>query len=267
MLSSRTFYDLKFNIFDTQTHTYDPVFGDNLEQYGDPANNPWPDTSIYNGVAFTSRLGMDYFQPGSQYDAWYRQRTQYWGVDLDFTTQQGKYNTIKAGFEYKYHTLRSMRIFNPVYIADDWTSDYELMGGATFQGYGYEIELVRDPITNALLDCNVLETNEGNYLTDVVRDSTGKPTDGLYSQAPYHPIIMSGYVQDKIEFNDLVLNLGYAMTILIQMPGSSKILMLSSTLSPERTLMVRACSAAIISSMKKTPNLPNRIITLVRVSE
>ncbi len=208
MLSSRTFYDLKFNIFDTQTHTYDPVFGDNLEQYGDPANNPWPDTSIYNGVAFTSRLGMDYFQPGSQYDAWYRQRTQYWGVDLDFTTQQGKYNTIKAGFEYKYHTLRSMRIFNPVYIADDWTSDYELMGGATFQGYGYEIELVRDPITNALLDCNVLETNEGNYLTDVVRDSTGKPTDGLYSQAPYHPIIMSGYVQDKIEFNDLVLNLG-----------------------------------------------------------
>ncbi|MFH1213394.1 MAG: TonB-dependent receptor [Candidatus Neomarinimicrobiota bacterium] len=208
MLSSRTFYDLKLNIYDTQTHTYDPVFGDNLEQYGDPAYNPWPDTSIYDGVAFTSRLGPDFFQPGGQYDAWYRQRTQYWGVDLDFTTQQGKYNTIKAGFEYKYHTLRSMRVFNPTYIADNWTSDYELLGGATFQGYGYDVEVLRDPATQALVDLNVNETNEGNYFTDVVRDSTGKPTAGMYSQAPYHPIIMSGYVQDKIEFRDLVLNMG-----------------------------------------------------------
>ncbi len=211
MLSSRTFYDLKFNIFDTQTHTYDPVFGDHLEQYGNPTYNPLPDDSLYYGQAFTSRIGMDFFQPGCQYDAWNRQRTQYWGIDLDFTTQQGKYNTIKAGFEYKYHTLRSMRIFNPTEIAKLGASNYELMGpGATFQGYGYDVEVVRDPVTNDLIEVNVNETDKGDYFSDVVRENgtTGKPIDGMYSQAPYHPILMSAYAQDKIEFNDLVLNLG-----------------------------------------------------------
>jgi outer membrane receptor protein involved in Fe transport len=178
---------------------------------GNPTFNPLPDDSLYMVRPFTSRIGMDFFQPGCQYDAWNRQRTQYWGIDLDFTTQQGKYNTIKAGFEYKYHTLRSMRIFNPTEIAKLGASNYELMGpGATFQGYGYDVEVVRDPVTNDLIEVNVNETDKGDYFSDVVRENgtTGKPIDGMYSQAPYHPILMSAYAQDKIEFNDLVLNLG-----------------------------------------------------------
>ena len=211
MLSSRTFYDLKFNLFDTETNTFDPVFGNDLMKYGDPTYNPWPDTSLYYGEAFTSRLSPDFFQPDCQYDGWWRQRTQYWGLDVDFTTQQGKYNTIKAGFEYKYHTLRSMRIYNPTYIVDpDWASDYEMIGGADFRGYGYKIDVERDPVSNQLMNLKVAESDDGNYFTDVVRlnDSTGYPIDGLYSQAPYHPIIMSAYIQDKIEFRDLILNLG-----------------------------------------------------------
>ena len=196
MLSSRSFYDLKFNWYDTETHTYDPVFKDDLYKYGDPNYNPWPETRDYWGNPFTGRIEPDFFQPGCQYDSWWKQRTQYWGVDFDLTHQQGKYNTIKAGFEYKYHTLRSMRIYNPTFLADsDFVND-ELgrFRNADIRGYGYDLE--------------GNEVNEGDYLTDVVRDSTGRPTSGYYNQAPYHPIIMSAYVQDKIEFKDLVLNIG-----------------------------------------------------------
>ena len=50
--------------------------------------------------------------------------------------------------------------------------------------------------------------NSGDYLDNVTRDETGAPTSNWRNQAPYHPITFSTYLQDKIEFEDLVLNLG-----------------------------------------------------------
>lgn len=194
-LSSHTFYDLKFNLFNTERKTYDPMFKDDLEKYGDPTYNPWPDTSQYYGEAFTGRLTPDYFQPGAQYDNYFRQRTTYWGIDFDITHQQGKYHTFKAGFEYKYHTLRSIRIYGPSKLADpDYADELEKYRATDIRFYGYDVE--------------GNEVDDGDYLEDVVRDESGRPTDKFKKQAPYHPIVMSGYIQDKIEFNDLIINLG-----------------------------------------------------------
>ena len=195
MLGSRTFYDLKFNMFDTDRKCWDPVFKDNLYEYGDPTYNPWPDTEEYYGQAYTGRLGPDFFQPGSQYDSYIRQGSAHWGIDFDITHQQGKYHNFKAGFEYKYHTVRYFRMLNPTELAYPYyTSDIEKYRGADVNFYGYDVE--------------GNEVDDGDYLQDVVRDSSGSPVDGFYHQAPYHPIIMSGYFQDKIEFEDIILNLG-----------------------------------------------------------
>lgn len=194
-LSSRTFYDLKLNLFDTERKCYDPVFKDDLYKYGDPKYNPWPDIPEKYGEAYTGRLTPDFFQPGAQYDNYFRQRTTYWGVDFDITHQQGNYHTIKVGFEYKYHTLRSIRIYGPSKLADpDYADDLEKYRGTDVRFYGYDIE--------------GNEVDDGDYFEDVVRDATGRPTEGYKKQAPYHPIIMSGYIQDKIELNDLIINLG-----------------------------------------------------------
>jgi outer membrane receptor protein involved in Fe transport len=51
------------------------------------------------------------------------------------------------------------------------------------------------------------EVDDGDYF-GVTRDAGLTPTSGFDKQAPYNPIIMSAYIQDKIEFGDLVLNLG-----------------------------------------------------------
>jgi len=198
MLSSRTFYDAKLNLFDTQQECYDPMFKDDLEKYGDPAYNPWPDDSLYLGVPYTGRIGtpmVDYFQPGCVYDSYIKGRTTYWGIDFDMTHQQGKYNTFKAGFEYKYHTIRSYRMYNPSFYANPYySSEIERWRNLDVRAYGYDLK--------------GNEVDEGDYLEDVVRDSTNIPTSGFTNQAPYHPIIISAYLQDKIEFKDIVLNLG-----------------------------------------------------------
>jgi len=195
MVNPRMFYDLKFNYLDTRRSCYDPVFKDDFMKYGDPHYNPWPDTDEYYGNAFTSRLAPDYFQPGAQYDAYSKQRTTHYAAILDLTKQWGKYQTVKAGFEYKYHTVRYYQIGTPSRLADpDWTTDLERYRGADVRFYGYDI--------------NGHEVDDGDYLTDVVRAENGLPVSGYGRQAPYHPIFMNGYVQDKIEFEDLILNLG-----------------------------------------------------------
>lgn len=194
-LSSRTFYEAKLNLFDTERTCWDPIFKDDLAQYGDPKNNPWPDIPMQYGEAYTGRITPDFFQPGATYDNFFKQRTTYWGIDFDITHQQGKHHTLKAGFEYKYHTLRSIRIYSPSKFVDpDYTSDLEKYRAMDIRAYGYDLE--------------GNEVDEGDYLEDVVRDETGKPISGFMNQAPYNPIIMSAYFQDKIEFEDLILNIG-----------------------------------------------------------
>jgi len=189
-----TYYDLKFNWFDTQRKIYDATYGDDLEKYGDPWLNPWPDDSAYVGVAYTTRIGPDYFEPGSQYDDYFKNRTTYWGIDFDIVHQMGKNHTFKSGFEYKYHTLREYRVLSPVYMAKTNLSDVEKYQSADVRFYGYDV------------DGN--EVDDGDYLEDAVYDASGNLVDGYQNQAPYHPIIMSGYIQDKIEFKDMILNLG-----------------------------------------------------------
>jgi len=200
-LSSKTFYEVKLNLFDTERKAWDPVFKDNLEMYGDILNNTWADDETeHMGEAYTGRIEpataqVDFFAPGATYNAFFKNRTTYWGIDFDITHQQGQYNTIKAGFEYKYHTVRSIRIYSPASYADpDYSTKIEMYRGMDIRSYGYDL------LGN--------EVDDGDYLEDVVRDANNTPIDGYMDQAPYHPIVMSGYFQDKVEFEDLILNLG-----------------------------------------------------------
>ena len=195
-LSPTTFYDLKFNYFDSFRKTYDRYFEDDLLSYGDPSYTGDPDWADNWGVAYTKRLEPDFFKPGCPYDDYFKNHSVYWGVDLDMTHQLNKYNTFKLGGEYKYHTLREFRVIEPVKLATDniehGTVEYYRF--ADVRNYGYDV--------------NGNEVDSGDYLEDVTRNDAGSPTSGWKNQAPYHPITMSAYIQDKVEFEDLVLNLG-----------------------------------------------------------
>ncbi|MEE4311056.1 MAG: TonB-dependent receptor [candidate division KSB1 bacterium] len=198
MLSPRTFYDLKFNYFHTFLKRYDRMFEDDWFKYGDPTYVPdpaWANNPANFGEAYTARFEPDFFKPGAQYDDYFKNKTTFWGIDFDLTHQQGKYNTFKLGFDYKYHTMRQLRILAPTQLAKRTDiTELERYRLADIQFFGY--------------DLNGNEVNSGNYLKDVVRDEAGVPISGYDEQEPYHPITMSGYIQDKIEFRNLILNLG-----------------------------------------------------------
>jgi hypothetical protein len=119
-LTSKTYYDVKFNYFLSSREIYDPVYGDNLELYGDPNYNPYdPNEQTNWGVIYfdrNSELEPDYFDRGRQYDDYFKNKTEYFGFDFDIVHQLQEH-TFKAGFEYKYHTLREYRAINPVRFA------------------------------------------------------------------------------------------------------------------------------------------------------
>lgn len=200
-ISSKTFYEFKFNWYDTERKCWDPEFKDDLMKYGDILYNAWPDDATeHMGEENTNRIEpgiaqIDYFAPGANYNNFFKNRTTYWGIDLDLTHQLGQHHTLKAGYEYKYHTLRSIRVYSPSKYSDpDYATDLERYRGADVRNYGY----------NLLGE----ETDKGDYIKDVIRDESNTPSDNYFDQKPYNPIIMSGYLQDKVEFNDVILNLG-----------------------------------------------------------
>jgi len=192
--SSKTYYDVKFNYFYTFRENYDRSFGDDLWAYGDPHNNPLDNTDANYGITYTDRYEPDYFKPGAQYNDYFKNKTTYMGFDFDITHQLDQNHTIKAGFEYKAHVLREFRMLDPVKLASKSNlTDLERYRLADVRFYGYDME--------------GNEVDDGDYFS-VTRDAGLSPTGGFDKQAPYEPIIMSAYIQDKIEFGDLVLNLG-----------------------------------------------------------
>ena len=57
-------------------------------------------------------------------------------------------------------------------------------------------------------DMNGNEVNEGDYFSVERNPDNNLPVSGYQKQEPYHPIVMHAFIQDKIEFEDLILNLG-----------------------------------------------------------
>lgn len=195
-VNSRTFYNVKFNMFHTFRENYDRYFKDDLLAYGDPDQNPLAPAGSYQpGQLYNARIGIDYFAPGAQYDDYFKNKTQYIGAEFDLTHQMGKIHTFKAGMGYKYHTLREFRALAPSLLASEATqSELSRYRAGDVRFYGY--------------DMYGNEVNDGDYFQDVQRDDNAVPVSGYVKQAPYHPIIMHAYIQDKIELEDIILNLG-----------------------------------------------------------
>jgi outer membrane receptor protein involved in Fe transport len=192
--SAKTYYDVKFNYFYTFRKNYDRFFGDDLEKYGDPRYNPLDDVDANYGTPYSVSIEPDFYAPGYQYNDYFKNKTTYMGVDFDITHQLDQNHTFKAGFEYKTHVLREFRMLEPVKLASKSTlTRLERYRLADVRFYGYDLE--------------GNEVDDGDYF-GVTRDANLTPTSGFDKQAPYEPIIMSAYLQDKIEFGDLVLNLG-----------------------------------------------------------
>ena len=183
LIDKATFYDISLNYFDNKQKWMDPFLQDNFMLYGDSVANaaygftlkalgePPPVIVLYDWT---------FNRYGAVLSGYQLHRQSSIGGKLNFVHQIGTTHEIKAGGELTYYTIRRFAPFRTFGIAkfahdNSGYSQYNIMKGVGLDNYGYDF------------------------------DGTEGGT-GLY--APHHPIFAAAYAQDKIEYEDLVMNLG-----------------------------------------------------------
>ncbi len=184
LTSSTSFLDLNISYFNSFRLYSDYDMMNNLYAYGDSAANAkygYNFRADGTGPAAIMLYGNSFNAYGTSDAAYQKRGDVSFDIKADYFYQLGKNHEIKAGYDYKKWTIRrysyayvndnslySYSAANPDYTPDRWY--YAL------DNYGYD--------------------NFGN-----ISNSTG-------SYAPKKPVFIGAYIQDKMEFNDLVVNLG-----------------------------------------------------------
>ncbi len=131
--------------------------------------------------------GFDFSRPGDYLTNYIKNARNYFGGSIAFTTQLDKHE-IKAGGSYQRWTLRN----------------YSLGASSTLltDVINYP-DLARNTDSLTALFSNVGYTSFNNYGYDLFGNSIDSGPFG-----PKHPVFASGYIQDKLELSDLIINAG-----------------------------------------------------------
>jgi hypothetical protein len=187
VINPTSFVNLKLDYFKRDTETEDPWFGTDWRKWSDSLA-----VSQYTGgdVEYRTRwreqydyylLGIPFERNGSNPGNYVVNNNQYYGGTLDFKTQFNKYNELTVGGEMKLFTLRRYSM-SPLVM-----SIVDAAGGEQF---------VEDKETGEY---------EGNIYG---YDKWGNEIDDDSFNGPRKPVFAAFYVQDKIEFKDLIINAG-----------------------------------------------------------
>lgn len=181
VLGNNAFYDVIVNYFDDFFLQMDPVFKHNIVLYGDSVANAAVGRQLLRDGANTPSLrayGFTFTRNDRPWNAYRKQRTQSVGGKTNFLYQLGKNHEFKAGFDFTYYTVRRYSI-------------------APF-GIASNLKAIQDGDKRGIYD------RLDNYGYDLFGNKTDEEP-----YAPRNPVFGAVYIQDKMEFEDLVLNLGF----------------------------------------------------------
>ncbi len=206
VLSPTTFYELNLG-----------AFGYNIERGDSYLGNDWMSWYDSSKVAAHGGTYRDAHRPdyGYQFNGmpfarkgtpsnYYRKLDQsYFSGSAKFTTQIGRHHEIRAGVEARSYKVRSFAISPSVMILAADTAYGNAQG---FDTYGSANAI---PVEKWILNSGV-----GSYGYDIYGnsiDSRKTYSDGSIVQAPKQPLYGALFVQDKIEYDDLIINAGLRM--------------------------------------------------------
>ncbi len=198
ILDSKTILDGSLNYFNSIADREDSYFGNDWQQWFDStavANH------TNNEVTYRSRWAPEYdylfngwyfARNGDPYRRYIRNDQQYLGGSLNFTTQASRHHELKIGGDIRRYTLRRFLINANVMnlLETNNASDIRDVSVSQWASTGQVINYGYDVYGNKA-DDDQFAAN-GNQIAD----------------APKHPVFASMYLQDKIEFNDLIINAG-----------------------------------------------------------
>lgn len=205
-VNSKTFYTLKANWFSTARVRGDGTSFDNLWAYGRPDGNPnFDDTQLYTawdnmeldadslaeGVIFQSitpqedsvfevtlpdgsTRSQSFVIRGNEATTWnnlLKRKSSYMGADLDLVSQVHPNHEVKAGLEFQRHTLRRYQNLFPANVYQGANGGFD-----DIDFFGYDIY--------------------------------GQESDDQGINGAKNPINMAAYLQDKFEWEGLVVNAG-----------------------------------------------------------
>jgi len=235
-LSPSTFYTLAASYFLTDRKRGDGVHFDDLPAYSRPKGNPRYDQFLnlfMNADDPTTPIVRDRqgtIIGGDEAHVWddYLHRTSsYWGIKFDYTSQINVENQVKFGFDFQRHTLRKynhvlpvqVRLVDSTYVDDfdgeghkalyyhtdlnSWVQD------ADYFGYYWTVvdsQLVTPAHWRYIYEDTVVVDsvycfNYYKYFYDEKEIDSGR-------QGAKHPITASAYIQDKFEYEGVVVNAG-----------------------------------------------------------
>jgi hypothetical protein len=198
ILSPETFYEVSAGYTFQKTHRYDPFLLDNIEGYGDSLAN------AEVGFIWARRpVGANRYtrpKPYTIYDwsilpygdvtaGYQKARNETYNFNAAFSTVYKKIHTIKIGGELEMFTIRNYQFGNEGIVT--------LAGLLAARGTQSK-ELV------------YISRGVNNYGYDLFgNEYSGKDNTITGANAAHKPIFAAGYVQDKIEYNDLIINVGF----------------------------------------------------------
>ncbi len=176
-LGQKTFYSATASYFRNEFEYGDYAWFDNLEAYGDTTRNPQLPQPGNNPSI--SDIEARFAKSGTVRDFYQHNKSEFFGLKADFTHQAGRGHELQTGFEYRYNTVRNYQIAP--------------MDLAAFR---------QNP------NLNDLAVYSAAYANNIGYDIFGKKEINGGIDAARHPKLAAFYVQDKMEFKDLVVNIG-----------------------------------------------------------
>ncbi len=208
ILSPRTYYELNVSYFNYELERNDDYFGNDWASWFDSTKV----ASYTNGdVAYRDRwrpqynyilAGFPVERNGNPNDFYRHLKQNYISGALNFVSQIGRHHEVKFGLDARQYTVRYFDL-NPsvMYLTADTAysnarQDYPTTYGS-IKGVPPYIW-----VSNGGVDA---------YGFDIYGNETSGETnygEGVYTGGPRKPLFFATYLQDKIEFNDIVINAG-----------------------------------------------------------
>jgi len=212
IVSPTSYADLTLSYYNNEYERMDGYFDGEWEAWYDSARVAQATASLETGqVTYRdawqpeydySLLGFNMNRDGHPVNRYGHQQQGYMGGALNWVSQIGRHHEVRAGVDARSYTVRSFFI-NPdvmIYTADPAYSSARTDYPTTYGS-----------ISDVPVATWVRQGNVNTYGYDIYGNSISGEVDygeGVYVDAPRKPLFTSAYLQDKIEFNDLIINAG-----------------------------------------------------------
>jgi hypothetical protein len=198
-INPTTFAEVSGGFFTSFSKTVDPVLGDNFLAYGDSVANAeagyvWTrrkgeTPGRYNLPSWPVLYGWSFAPFGYPTAAYTKIQRDNISINAAFSAQIGRQHTLKVGGDFQSYTIRTYQVPYTANLAKTIDLNNQLPDSSDQK--------------RSLQDI-MIEWGVNNYGYDVL-GTTVNSDDFL---GPRHPVFASAYLQDRMEYGDLVVNVG-----------------------------------------------------------